>query len=75
MLNTHATIVSATVFHKQKYILNPNVTPADAVIAAAGNLALALKGTTPACLQQSPLADLTRLSEIFSEAAASPFPP
>ena len=72
MLNTLATRFSATVFHKHKYISKPNVTPADAFIAAAGNMALALKGTIPACLQQSPLADLTRLSKIFSEAEASP---
>ena len=75
MLNTRATRVSATVFHKHKYISNPNVAPANAVIAAAGNLASALKGTIPACFKKYRLADLKRLSEIFSEAEASPFSP
>ena len=72
MLNTRAIRVSATLFHKHKYISNQNVTPADAFIAAAENLALALKGTIPACLQQSPLEELMRLSEVLSEEAASP---
>ena len=75
MINTRATRISETVFHKHKYISNPNVTPADSVIAKAGNLDSALKGTMPACLQQSPLEYLTRISEIFSGAAASPFFP
>ena len=66
MVNNRATRVSATAFHNHKYISNPNITPADAVIAAARNMALALKGKIPANLQQSLLADLTRLSEIFS---------
>ena len=73
MLNICATRVSETVFNKHKYISNPNVTPADAVIAAAGNLDSALKGKIPASLQKSPLADLMRLSEIFSETASSPY--
>ena len=50
MLNTRAARVSSTVFHKHKYISNPNVIPADAVIAAAGNLALVLKGEISSCL-------------------------
>ena len=50
MLNTRAIRVSATLFHKHKYISNPNVIPADAVIAAAGNLALVLKGEISSCL-------------------------
>ena len=64
MINTRATRVSATVFHNHKYISKPNVTPDESVITAAVNLASALKVTIPACLQHSPLADLTRLSEI-----------
>merc|ERR1712051_844018 len=39
MTDTQATRVSETVFHKHKYITTPAVTPADAVIAAAGKLA------------------------------------
>ena len=51
MINTRATQVSATVFHKHKYISNLTATPADAIIAAAGNLITAIKGHTPHRLQ------------------------
>ena len=43
MINTRATRVSATVFHKHKYISNPTATPADAIIAVAGNLITEIK--------------------------------
>ena len=75
MKETRETRVSTTVFHKHKYISNSAVTPADAVIATAGNLASALKGKMPQYLQESPLVDLTRLSAFFSEAAATPEDP
>ena len=41
---TRATGVSVTVINRHKYISNPAVTPADAVISVARNLASALKG-------------------------------
>ena len=44
MQQTRATRVSATVFHKHKYISNPTVIPVDAVIAASRNFASTLKG-------------------------------
>ena len=47
MINTRATRVSATVFHKHKYLSNPTATPADAIIAAAGNIIKAIKGHLP----------------------------
>jgi hypothetical protein len=47
MVSTRSTGISATVFHKHKYISNPTVTPADAVITAAKNLATAVKGKMP----------------------------
>ena len=72
MQQTRATRVLGTVFHKHKYISNLAVTPADAVIAAARNLASALKGKIPHYLKGSPLAELTRLIKIFSEAVAEP---
>ena len=72
MINTRATRVSATVFYKHTYISNPNVTLADAIIAAAGNLITAIKCHMPHLLQESPLSELTRLSTIFSDAAATP---
>ena len=64
--------MSATVIHRHKYISNPAVTPADTVISASKNLASALKGKILQYLQESLLADLTRLRQIFSEAAAVP---
>ena len=51
MINTRATRVLATVFHKHKYLSNPTATPADAVIAASGNLITAIKGHLPHRLQ------------------------
>ena len=72
MLNTRIISISATVFHKHKYIANPTVTPGDAVIAAAQNLAKALKIKMPHYLQESPLYELSRLSKILSDAAAVP---
>ena len=72
MINTRETRISATVFHKHKYISNPTVTPPDSVISASQNLATALKGKIPHYLQESPLSELSRLSKIFSDAAAVP---
>ena len=72
MINTQATRVSATVFHKHKYISDPTATSADAIIAAAGNLITTIKGHLPHCLQESHFSELMRLSTIFSDAAAPP---
>ena len=72
MNETRATRVSGTVFHKHKYISTPAVTPADAVIAAAGRLAATIKNSCSDHLTKEPLAELTRLSEIFSQASAPP---
>ena len=63
---------SATVFYKHKYISNPTATPANAIIAAAGNLITVIKGHIPQRLQEPPLSELTHLITIFSEAAATP---
>ena len=72
MINTRTVRISNTVFHKHKYISNPTVTLYDAVIAAAQNLAAALKSKMPYYLQESPFSELSRLSKIFSDAAAVP---
>ena len=64
--------MSATVFHKHKYISNPTATPDDAIIAAAGNLITVIKAHMPHRLQEHPLSKLTRLSTIFSDASATP---
>ena len=47
MINTRTVIISNTLFHKHKYISNPNVTPDDAVISAAQNHATALRSNMP----------------------------
>ena len=47
MINTRKIRISNTLFHKHKYISNLTVTPGDAVIAAAQNLAAALKSKMP----------------------------
>ena len=65
MINTRATQVSATVFHKHKYLSNPTATTADAIIAAAGDLNKVIKGHLPHRLQESYFIELMRLSTIF----------
>ena len=74
MNDTRATRVSGTVFHKHKYISTPAVTPADAVIAAAGRLANALQGKFSSTLADEPLAELSRLSDLFTQASVQPTP-
>eukprot|EP00804_Cyclotella_cryptica_P012914 CCRYP_002274-RA/>CCRYP_002274-RA protein AED:0.23 eAED:0.09 QI:0/0/0/1/0/0/2/0/1265 len=63
---SQSTCISATVFFKHKYITNPTVTPADAIIAATANLAhVLMSNTTAAHLNTTQLADLTRLHKII----------
>ena len=71
MTDTRATRVSGTVFHKHKYITNPAVTPADAVIAAAGRLAAVIKGTLSNSMGTDALDELARLGAVFTNAAAT----
>ena len=71
--DTRTTRTTATVFFKHKYITNPTVTPADAIVAAATNLADALQNNIPAQhLGKTKLKDLKRLQKILEEAATSP---
>eukprot|EP00804_Cyclotella_cryptica_P003825 CCRYP_018936-RA/>CCRYP_018936-RA protein AED:0.22 eAED:0.20 QI:0/0/0/1/1/1/2/0/637 len=63
---SRSTRISATVFFKHKYITNPTVTPADAIIAATANLAhVLMSNTTAAHLNATQLADLTQLHKII----------
>ena len=71
IINTRATRVLTTVFHKHNYLSNPTATLADAIIAAAGNLITAIKVHLPHSLQESHHSELTRLSTIFSDATAT----
>jgi hypothetical protein len=48
------------IFFKHKYITNPTVTPADAIITATANLShVLMSNTAPTHLNESQLADLT----------------
>jgi hypothetical protein len=69
---SRSTRISATVFFKHKYITNPAITPADAIIAATANLAHVLMSNNMAAhLNSSQLADLARLHNIIDPTAAT----
>ena len=65
MTNTRSLRISATVFHKHKYISNPDVTPADRIIAAARALATLIKGNLTQSLNDISLTHLERLGSIL----------
>ena len=65
MKNTRSLGVSATIFHKHKYISNPDVTPANRIIAAARDLAKLLKVNLPQSLNDTSLTHLDRLGSIL----------
>ena len=55
----------AMVFHKHKYITNPDITPKDRVIAAAGKLEDTLKVHMPLHLSETILEKLERIGTIL----------
>ena len=67
MKDTQFTRVSATVFHKHKYITNPSITPPDRVIAAAKALADEIKDRMPHHLSATSLDHLERLNAILKQ--------
>ena len=67
MKDTHATGLSSTVFHNHMYISNPSVTPEDVILAAAEQLAEALRGYMPQHLQELSLDKLKRLGTILQQ--------
>eukprot|EP00804_Cyclotella_cryptica_P023928 CCRYP_010044-RA/>CCRYP_010044-RA protein AED:0.06 eAED:0.07 QI:0/0/0/1/1/1/3/0/1072 len=70
---TRSTRIAATVFFKHKYITNPSVTPTDALIAAAANLAHVITHNAKAQhVGTKNLQDLQRLQQLFSDAAKQP---
>eukprot|EP00804_Cyclotella_cryptica_P004958 CCRYP_014075-RA/>CCRYP_014075-RA protein AED:0.08 eAED:0.06 QI:0/0/0/1/1/1/2/0/1100 len=70
---TRSTRIAATVFFKHKYLTNPSVTPTDALIAAAANLAHIIKHNAKAQhVGTKNLLDLQRLQQLFSDAAQQP---
>jgi hypothetical protein len=66
---TRATRISDTVFFKHQYITNPTLSPESHVVAAAQQLATALKGTIPAGNETAEA--LTKVSELFTKIAAA----
>ena len=65
---TRATRISGTVFFKHKYITNPNVSPADAIVAATTNLTNAINGNlTQQHKDQIKLAQLRSLQNIVTD--------
>ena len=65
MKDTRATRILATVFHKHKYITNPDITPKYMVIAAARNMVDTLKGLMPPHLSETILEQLERIGTIL----------
>jgi hypothetical protein len=66
---TRATRISDSVFFKQQYITNPTVSPESHVVAAAQQLATALKGNIPAGNEM--VEALTKLSKLFTKIATT----
>jgi hypothetical protein len=66
---TRATRISDTVFFKHQYITNPTLSPESHVVAAAQQLATALKGNIPAGNETAEA--LTKVSELFTKIAAA----
>ena len=65
MKTTRVLLISATVFHKHKYISNPVVTPANWVLAAAGALSDLLTTNVPNYLTNTSLTHLNPLGSIL----------
>ncbi len=66
---TRATKISDTVFFKHQFITNPTVSPESHVVAAAQQLATALKGNIPAGNKMAEA--LKKVSELFTKIAAA----
>ncbi len=66
---TRATRIRDTVFFKHQYITNPTLSPEFHVVAAAQQLATALKGNILA--GNNTAEALTKVSELFTKIAAA----
>ena len=67
MKDTRSTQILATVFHKHKYITNPDITYEDRVISAARKLADTLKGRMSPHLSETILNQLERIGTILKD--------
>jgi hypothetical protein len=65
---TRATRFSDTVFFKHQYITNPMVSPESHIVAAAQQLATALKGNIPAGNEMTEA--LKKVSKLFTKIVA-----
>ena len=72
MKDTRATRISATVFHKHKYITNPSVTPEDRIMATAGKLVAEIKGRMATHISKTDLHQLELLGTILKQIWAHP---
>ena len=63
---TRSLRISAAIFHKQKYISNPAVTPANRFLAAAGALDELLTTNVSNYLTYTSLSQLERLGSILN---------
>jgi hypothetical protein len=68
-MKTRAIRISNTVFFKHQYITNPTVSPESHVIAAAQQLAIALKSNIPAGIVTAEAFKMVR--ELFTKIAAA----
>ena len=66
IMDTMDTRISATVFHKHKYITNPDITPEDRVIEASRKLSKTLKGCMTTHLIETILEKLERIGTILN---------
>ena len=71
MDKTHATRISNTVFFKHKYLTHPTIIPADAILAAAANMAAQPRSHHIRHLGVDQLRDLKNLHIVFADAAAT----
>ena len=69
MQKTKVTQISGTVFFKHKYLSKPTITPANAVAAAAQDMAAALKGHMARHLGAEAFQHFDNLQNIFAKAA------
>ena len=67
MKETKTTRISGTVFHKNKYITNPDVTPEDRVISEMYRMSQELKENPPEHLSDTTLEQLMTLGDILKQ--------
>ena len=71
MDKTHAKRISNMVFFKHKYLNHPTISPVDAILAVAADLAEQLCGHHTRHLGADQLCDLKNLHSIFADADAT----